>query len=327
MQTKIAFAAVLLLIASAHAQPDSLWSRAFGGANTDVCNSVQQTSDGGYFLAGSTYSFGSGLTDFWLVKTDAQGDSLRSRTFGGSDFEWCTSVQQTSDSGYVLAGHTRSFGAGNYDLWLVKTDANGDSLWSRTFGGSSNDYCSSVQQTSDGGYVLAGYTYSFGAGDYDFWLVKTDAQGDSLWSRTYGGTWEDCCWSFQQTSDGGYVLAGRTSSFGAGISDFWLVKTGPELGIGEKPNPTAVRRYDLHPIYPNPFNAKATITYDLPATSHVTLKMFDVLGREVAVLKDGMQDAGRYQMAFDGENLASGVYLYRLQAGNFVETRKMVLMR
>ena len=113
----------------------------------------------------------------------AQPDSLWSRTFGGGDLDVCNSVQQTTDGGYILGGYTYSYGAGYRDFWLVKTDANGDSLWSRTFGGSSIDECWSVQQTTDGGYILGGYTYSYGAGYSDSWLVKTGSEGTPVWER------------------------------------------------------------------------------------------------------------------------------------------------
>ncbi|MFH1009953.1 MAG: hypothetical protein V1784_01800, partial [bacterium] len=210
--------------------PDSLWSRTFGGSYYEECYSVQQTLDGGYILGGYTLSFGAGDADLWLVKTDADGDSLWSRTFGGSNGDGLESMQQTSDGGYILAGSTRSFGVGapTYaNFWLVKTTANGDSLWSRTFGGTYDDYCFSVDLTSDGGYVLAGSTFCTPT-NRDFWLVKTDENGDSLWSRTFGGTWEDACYCVQETADGGYILAGLTKSFGVGTPSYaniWLVKT------------------------------------------------------------------------------------------------------
>ncbi len=220
------FFALMVIVSIAHAQPDSLWSRTYGATYTDGCNSVEQTSDGGYVLAGYTSSFGAGNADFWLVKTDANGDSLWSRTYGGSMFDYCYSAQQTADGGYVLAGGTSSFGVGappHNNFWLVRTDSNGDSLWSRTFGGNLDELCLSVRQTSDGGYVLAGSTSSFGAGNVDFWLLKTDADGDSLWSRTFGGIAWDVCNSVQQTSDGGFILAGFSVS--SGNMGFWLVKT------------------------------------------------------------------------------------------------------
>jgi len=200
------------------------WNRTFGGSGGDFAYSVVQTSDGGYALAGYTWSFGAGGNDFWLVKTDALGNHLWNRTFGGSGGDVAESVVETSDGGYALAGYTDSFGAGNSDFWLVKTDAAGNHLWNVTYGGSSADYARSVVQTGDGGYALAGYTDSFGAGGQDFWLVKADASGNHLWNSTFGGASSDVAYSVVQTGDGGYALAGYTDSFGAGVYDFWLVK-------------------------------------------------------------------------------------------------------
>jgi len=214
-----------------NADGDSVWSRTFGGTGNDYCLSARQTSDGGYILAGYSNSYGAGGYDFWLVKTDVVGDSMWSRTFGGSNDEYCQTLQQTADGGYALAGATFSFGAGTEDIWLVKTDANGDSLWSRTFGGLDEEYCYSIVQTGEGGYVLGGHTFSFGAGMADFWLIRTNSNGDSLWSRTFGGYGNDAFRSVQQTVDEGFVVAGFSSSSGAGVHDFWLVKTGPEVFV------------------------------------------------------------------------------------------------
>ncbi len=208
------------------ANGDSLWTRTFNGGFLSQCNTVCRTADDGYALAGYTM-YGDGNSDFYLVNTDVNGDTLWTRTFGGARQQICYSIEQTSDGGYILAG-TTSPANGDIDAWLVKTDANGNELWNRQFGGNTYDEFRSVRQTLDGGYIVAGFTQSFGAGFTDWWIIKTDANGDSLWSRTYGGAGSENCRSVQQTSDGGYVFAGITSSFGVGSTDFWLVKTAPD---------------------------------------------------------------------------------------------------
>ena len=121
-------------------------------------------------------------------------------TFGGADDDWGTSVQQTFDGGYIFAGYTDSYGAGSCDFWLVKTDANGTEQWNETFGGTEADYGWSVQQTTDGGYIIAGETSSYGAGNGDAYLIKTDASGGKEWEKTFGGSGDDWAGTVQQLS-------------------------------------------------------------------------------------------------------------------------------
>ncbi len=352
---------------------DTLWTRTYGGRLWDYAYSVQQTADGGYIMAGYTSSFGAGSQDFYLVKTNSQGDTLWTRTYGGRLWDYAYSVQQTDDGGYIVAGETHSFGAGGF--YLVKTNSQGDTLWTRTYGGSqahsvqqtrdggyiaagysssfgpssaylvktdiqgdtlwtralgwgqSYPWALSVQQTSDGGYIVAGFACSFGTVILDFCLVKTNSQGDTLWTRTYGGINEDVANSVQQTTDGGYIVAEWTESFGAGWYDFYLMKTGPDQLDVESSAVSTPNQYILYPNFPNPFNPSTQIVYALPKSSKVSLKVFNLLGQEVAALVDETQSAGAHTVLFDGSGLASGIYLYRLQAGEFVQTNKMVLLK
>jgi len=210
---------------AAPSEPPAIeWDKTYGGASADMAEAVKQTDDGGYLVAGATWSFGAGMADFWLVKTDTNGNMQWNKTYGGADWDWAESVQQTSDGGYVIAGGTKSFGGGDCDFWLVKIDADGNMQWNKPYGGAHWDMAYSVQQTSDGGYVIVGQTDSFGIGA-DVWLVKTDSAGNMQWQRTYGGADVDGARSVQQTSDGGYIVAGVTRSFGVGSFDFWLIKT------------------------------------------------------------------------------------------------------
>jgi hypothetical protein len=209
---------------TAATEPQVEWEKTFGGQNSDWGFSVQQTSDGGYIIVGTTWSYGAGEADVYLIKVDANGNMQWSRTFGGAREDRGFSVQQTRDGGYIIVGSTTSYGAGLYDVYLIKVDANGNMQWSKTFGGTGHDVGYSVQQTRDGGYIIVGYTESYGAGGYDVYLIKVDANGNMQWSRTFGGSGDDEGYSVQQTSDGGYIIVGSTTSYGAGGSDVYLIK-------------------------------------------------------------------------------------------------------
>ncbi|NQS96982.1 MAG: T9SS type A sorting domain-containing protein [candidate division Zixibacteria bacterium] len=222
------FLFINLYVFTAFAQPDTLWTKTFGGLEHDYGYSVQQTSEGGYIIAGYTSSYGAGGDNVYLIKTEAEGYEQWSQTFGGNSYDYSESVQQTSDGGYIVAGYTYSYGAGYYDVYLIKTDARGNQQWYQTYGGSDWDYGYSVQQTGDGGYIIAGWTSSYGAGYGDVYLIKTDAGGNQQWYQTFGGNGWDYSYSVQQTSDGGYIIAGTTYTYGAGEGDVYLIKTDTE---------------------------------------------------------------------------------------------------
>lgn len=256
------------------------WNKTFGGSSVEFGEFVQQTSDGGYIIVGTTGSFQDGEEDVLLIKTDENGNEQWKKTFGGPkndypSYHFTTCAQQTRDGGYIFTGATASSGSGFYDVWLVKTDSNGELEWSKTFGGSEYDLGSSVQQTSDGGYILSCYTRSFGSGGNDAWLIKTDSKGEIEWDKTYGGEKDDfshrCIevedgyivvgsdyqtndawimktdklgdveWKYnyggssldwfyhiEQTNDGGYIASGCTTSFGAQHYDGYIVKIDEE---------------------------------------------------------------------------------------------------
>jgi len=211
-----------------------VWQKTFGGSDDDRARSVQETIDGGYIVAGYTWS-SSEREDVYILKLDANGNKLWEKTFGGSDNDGAWSIQQTNDGGYVVAGYTSSFGAGSYDVYVLKLDTSGKEVWSKTFGGSSDDLAWSIQQTNDGGYIVAGYTKSFGAGSEDVYILKLDANGNKLWEKTFGGSYDERAYCIQQTRDGRYIVAGYTSSFGVGNYDVYIIKMDANGNTGAYP--------------------------------------------------------------------------------------------
>lgn len=172
---------ITVCISSLYAQaPDTLWTKTYGGIDSDCGYSIQQTNDGNYIIVGFTESFGVGQSDVWFLRCAENGDTQWAKTYGGTDYDYGWSVQQTLDNGYIVVGWTSSFGAGGFDIYLIKTDVNGDILWTQTYGGVNDDFGNAVQVTTDSGYIIAG---SSGGNVY---LVKTTDMGDTIWTRTYG---------------------------------------------------------------------------------------------------------------------------------------------
>lgn len=204
--------------------PEELWNVTFGGDGYDVFFTVEETADGGIIAVGgrdaTAWDIGG---DCWVVKLDATGNMQWNQTFGGGDTENGHGVLQTLDGGFLIAAITESFGAGSSDAWLIKTDASGNEQWNRTFGGENYDLAEkSVLETDDGGYLLVGSTYSYGAGQCDGWLIKTDASGNEQWNKTYGTENKEHLWEVDKTSDGGYIMVGYVQG---DRRDAWVVKT------------------------------------------------------------------------------------------------------
>jgi hypothetical protein len=198
------------------------WKKTFGGPDTDEGYSVQQTSDGGYIVAGRA----SDDADIWLIKTDSSGNMQWDKSFGGSGLDLPGSVQQTDDGGYAIFAQTTSYGAGGRDAWLIKTDSSGNMQWDKTFGGKEDEPSFLGQQTSDGGYIITGSTWSYGEGMGDILLIKTDQNGSVLWDRTFGGSWIDSSDCIKQTNDGGYIIGGLTFPSSRDEDQRgWLIKT------------------------------------------------------------------------------------------------------
>ena len=202
-----------------------LWSKTYGAANIDYAWTIDIAVDGGFLIGAHSGSFGAGSHDIYLIKCDSVGLVEWTKVYGGGSADGAYSLQQTADGGYIVSAHTSSFGAGQHDVYLIKINNSGDTLWTRAYGGTSGDYLRAVHQTVDGGYVLVAETFSFGAGSADVYLLKTDSLGKVMWTKTYGGSSSDYGYSVKQTFDGGFIIAGFTNSFGAGQFDLYVTKT------------------------------------------------------------------------------------------------------
>ncbi|WP_158629479.1 T9SS type A sorting domain-containing protein [Flavobacterium microcysteis] len=229
------------------------WSRTLGGSGNEVASYVQQTADGGYVIAGTTYSNDGDVTrnqgnsDAWVIKLDNAGAIQWQKTFGGRHIDAATSVRQMADGGYIVGGYTLSENTGDIignrgaaDYWVVKLTSTGNLDWNRCFGGQSYEYARAVQPTTDGGYVVGGYTSSIDGdvsgnhGTIDYWVVKVNDIQEIQWKKTYGGTGTDILTSIVQTTDGGYIVAGHVYSQDGDITgsgfhgpfydDYWVVK-------------------------------------------------------------------------------------------------------
>jgi len=213
--TVIVMLMIIIFSSNASAVPLEEWNKTYGGNEWENAYSVMQTSDGGFIFTGHTKSYGTGWSDGWLVKTDSNGNELWNKTFGGPNRDDFSYVEQTNDGGYITAGYTYLSGDFHSSGWFVKTDSNGNEIWNKTIGGDDNNVAEFVQQTSDGGYVLTGYSGTYDASNIDYWVVKIDSQGNNLWDTTFTGTTDDFIRCIRQTSDGGYILVGSTREFRA----------------------------------------------------------------------------------------------------------------
>ena len=204
------------------------WQRSYGGPKDDVFSSIQQTSDGGYILAGRTDSFGMGKDDAWVVKLTSNGSISWQETLGGALEDVANSIEQTHpDGGYIVAGTSASFGAGGNDAWILKLTSTGAVTWQKTYGGPADDMAASVEQTTDGGYIVSGSTSSFGQG-VQAWVLKLSPTGSIRWQEAFGGSSSGGANFVAQTSDGGYVVAGKINSSGTvGSDEAWVMKLSP----------------------------------------------------------------------------------------------------
>jgi hypothetical protein len=354
------------------ADGDSVWSRQFGGLAHGAFTSIAKTTDGNYLLAGNRQITPGIGCNLWLVKMNEAGDSLWSRLFDytagrqtfsvtatrdggalltgwyhggchsvllridsagdtlwtrhlldlGDNHPYC--VRQTADGGFILSG------SANYDTdrngLIVKTDSLGNILWQRDYGRSRTDEFFSVQPIPTGGYLLAGFSLLNNTLPTDYWILRTNEQGDSVWSGSFGGAGTDTARVIVPTSDGNFLVVGSRTFDDSCGTDFWLMKL--ELAM-----PSSTPTLELQPeafalsAYPNPFNPSTEIAYSVPNSGRIHLSVYDILGQRISVLQDGLLSAGEYRFTFDGGRYPSGIYFLRLETVSYQKTLKLVLMK
>lgn len=313
------------------------WQKSLGGTQPDKAYSIQQTYDLGYIVVGESFSADGDVTsnnggrDYWIVKLDDIGNVQWQKNYGGSSHETAWSIEQTQDSGYVVAGSSASNdgdvtghkgGIGVDDYWIIKLDNLGNLLWQKSLGGTSIDKAIGVKQFSDGGYAIVGTTASsdgdvsatYGNGDY--WLVKLDSLGNLLWEKNYGGTFSETTYSFLLTNDNGFIICGGSTSIDGdvtgnhGLGDFWVVKLGAITGINEKEK-------NMMLIYPNPSNnGKYTIEGNL---QYESIEVYDLLGKRV--ISKTMRNR---TTIIDLRGYKKGTYLIKILAKNKVMIKKII---
>jgi hypothetical protein len=312
---------------------DTLWTRAYGGGGGEVAFATRPTPDGGFVMCGATGSFGVGYSSMYVVKTDSNGDTLWTTTYGGSRADMGYGIEVALDGGLIMVGATASYGAGEYDIYLVKTDPDGFLEWEATYGGAMADQGFSVRPVPDGGYLIAGTTASFGSGKFDGIAIRTNPIGTVEWQRTYGGTKSDYCY-YSVTDNNAWVLIGHTFSYGAGGSDVFINKITADgaTSVDDNDEPLLPEDFILSQNYPNPFNLSTTIEFTLAQRGDVVLTVYNILGQTVREWRFGEVPSGPHSVVWNGLDcngfeVASGIYLYSLRADTQRLTKKMVLLK
>jgi hypothetical protein len=201
-----------------------LFEKTIGDASVYSANDFVRTSDKGFLITGLTNNHPEKGYDVLLVKTDSNANVQWEKTYGGSDWDMGNSVIETNDNAFLISGQTFSYGPGGENIYIIKTNFNGDTLWTKVFGGDSTDYALSATMRFDSTYLIGATTNSFGHGNYDGYILNLDQNGDTLLTQTYGEEKEDIIYSIKQTPDSGFVFVGSTMSYNAIEHDGWLMK-------------------------------------------------------------------------------------------------------
>ncbi|MFC1799473.1 T9SS type A sorting domain-containing protein [Candidatus Eisenbacteria bacterium] len=303
------------------------WEYPYDIPGHQSAHELAYTPDGYLVMVGSYFG---PTVDVFVMKTEGNGDTLWTRTYDFGPLDYGTSVQPLTYDTYLVAGYSQAALAPFYNAFLLHIESNGDVNWTKFYGGPAHDTASSVKTLADGGFVFTGGTRSYGAGGDDVWLVRTDADGDTVWTKTYGGVNYDSGREVQVTSDNGFIIGGHTVSFGNGIYDLYLVKAGGDLsGVVHTETPGV----DLSvSVMPNPSSSGISITFEAPVPHQADLVVCDLLGRRVKRFTPIESSAGAPRVEWDGcdeqgRRVSPGIYFLQLRAGGALATQKIIVLR
>jgi hypothetical protein len=293
---------------------NELWTKYYGGTLYETGHSVKQCTDGGYIFTGQTTSTGP-AGDTYLVRTDVNGNQVWAHTYGGSNNEEGKFILANSDGTFTISAETNSNASADSNVQIMKLDANGGVIWNKIYGGTDKDVAKTIRPTSDGGYIEAAISRSFGWINPEMWLLRLNANGDTLWTRRYGSWDHDHCYAAKQTSDGGFIAVGHQEDPN-GIEHIQFVKTNSNgtldpVGINELASNASFK------IYPNPSNG----LFSISASSQISsVNISDALGNLVKVIK-----ADDALLHIDIADKPKGAYLVTVRTATSAYTRKIIL--
>lgn len=293
-----------------------IWSKYYGGSANDYGCAIKQCSDGGYIMLGQTYSYGVGSGDAYLVKTDAAGDTLWTKTFGGSQNDEGVSLTVNSDNGFTFLVRDSSGAGKDIDVRIIRTSGTGNVMWNKVYGGTQKDTPKMVQKTSDGGYILAAISRSYGWINPDMYILKCNSSGDTTWTRHYGGANHEHCYAVREQPDGSYIAVGKSASYGPDI-DAILLKINSNgtmtVGIHEYANNSPII------IYPNPNSGNLNL--DLSNFKAKKVTVTDILGIEVFSKEIENENILTIQL----ENKKTGVYFVKSESETQSVINKIII--
>lgn len=301
---------------------DIIWDKQYGGGALETGYSVKQCNDGGFIMLGQTYSYGHGDSDAYVVKTNSSGDTLWTKTFGGAHYDEGAFTLENTDGSLMFVVRDSSDGFGDVDIRIVKTTSSGSVIWDRNYGGDKKDTGKMIQATSDGNYIVAGHSRSFGWVNPDMWLLKLNQQGDTIWTRNYGGTDHEHCYVARETSDGGFIAVGKTESFST-TNEIMLLKLN---SIGTLSGTVTAEEYNetgVH-IYPNPAKDILYISFDNAPLSTSLISISNALGQVVYSEKINAGQAA-YNKMIDLNGKEPGMYILTVQSQEGRTTKKISL--